>query len=69
MASVTINFDPAAAARIATAFGSILDLKDVDGNPRDATTADYKAFVITKTKQMVKNYERQVIEATEVDLT
>jgi len=69
MASVTINFDAPAAARIATAFGSILELTDENGDPRTATTADYKAFVIAKTKQMVKNYERQIIEATEVDMS
>ena len=73
MATITLTFDAANATRIQDALTEMLDLRDEGGEPRQATPDDYKAYLIAKTKQIVKTAERRVaeraIEPTDVDVT
>lgn len=57
MASVTLTFSAAAATRIRNAITESLDLES------PATVEDYKAFLVTKTKQFVRSSEKRVAEA------
>jgi len=63
MPSVTLTFTGAHATRIADAYGVILELD------RPATAEEYKAHLIADTRQVVRNIERQIIEASNVEIT
>jgi len=58
----TISFDVTIpqGQRIAAVLGKKMNLRDVDGNPRDATTQEVRQWVITFVRSEVLNYERQV---------
>ena len=60
MASVTINFTAANAARLRDAMAETRSLKDKNGDPRPATVADLKEYIIEDLKQLVLNSERRV---------
>lgn len=57
MATVTITTTAPQDARLAPAYGYKLGLKDASGNPRNATTADVKAYLIDVLQADVRNYE------------
>ena len=67
MADVTLTFTAPVAARIADALTESLELVDEDGAPRQATVADYKAYLIQKTKQFVKSSEKRVAAKAVID--
>ena len=47
------------AARVETAYGSILNLKDAAGNPRPATTAEIEATIFDWLEGSTHDYERR----------
>lgn len=57
MPTLTIDIPPAQALRIAAALGKEKSLTNEDGTPRSATMAEYRAWVIERTKQMVQGVE------------
>lgn len=56
-ATVTITTTGAQDARLGPAFGAKLGLTDAQGNPRNATVAEVKAWIITELQAVVRNYE------------
>ena len=59
MAAVTITTDATQDSRLAPAFGALLGLRNVSGQPRNATTAEVKAWLIDQMRQVVQSYEQQ----------
>ena len=64
MPSITITTDAENAARLASAIGLLLDLKDVNNMPRSATLAEVKALIVNNLKAVVRQQERQTAEAS-----
>ena len=73
MVTISFTVDDTTVARIAVAVGNRLSLLDVDGNPRPATNAEVKAFIIGYVKQQVRDaetsIERAKIAFTEIEAT
>lgn len=64
MPSMTLTYTAAEAQRFAAALGKAHNLKDNQDNPRSATAAECKAFVIGRMKQLVVDIEgRELTEA------
>ena len=59
MASVTINFSTEHAVRIQSALEQTLMLKDENGDPRPATVADLKTYIVADVRQFVRSAERR----------
>ena len=60
MATLTITTTAAHAARALTAFGDKFNLKDGNGDPRDATAAEMKDYFVNHMKGVVHSYETRV---------
>ena len=60
MATLTITFSAAHATRIQDALEESMDLRDENGDPRAATMADFKDYVMRDVKQFVLTSERRV---------
>lgn len=58
MATLTITTTPAQDARLGPAYGNKLGLRDAQGNPRSATVAEVKAYLILVLQTDVQSYER-----------
>lgn len=67
MPTITIDTSAAHAARTSTAFGKLLDLRDSNDDPRDATLAEIKAKVIDMIRETVLRYEHREAEQTARD--
>ena len=63
MASVTITTDAPQDARLAPAFGDLLQLRNASGQQRNATTAEVKAWLVARMREVVQNYEDKVAKA------
>jgi len=63
-ASVTISDTPEEDAQLAVAFGTHLDLKDGNGDPRDATSTEVDRAVYDWTWKVVYDEEVTAAEAT-----
>lgn len=63
MAQLTITVPDAQVPRVQTAFGAVLDLRDGNGDLRDATADEVRQYLVDKLKQIVRLHESQ--EATE----
>ncbi len=57
MASITITTTAPQDARLGPAFGAMLGLRNGSGQPRNATTAEAKDYLIAHIRQIVQNYE------------
>jgi hypothetical protein len=72
MASITLTFSAAHATRIQDALTEKLGLVDQDGDPRPATVAEFKAYLVNEIRQFVVDHERlverRIIEAAAPDL-
>ena len=61
MPSMTITTTAPQAARLATAMGATMRLvDDVTKQPRDATAAEIKAYVVQFLRDTVQHYERNL---------
>ena len=77
MPTVNLTFSAQHAQLIQESLEKALDLRDANGDPRSATVADYKQWVVGVTKQLVRDqihgpirkaaYENATVE--EVDVT
>lgn len=63
MASVTITTDAGQDARLVPAFTDKLKPVDGGGNPRNATAADVKAWLIAELQAVVRDYEYRQAQA------
>lgn len=61
MATLTINTSAAEDARLVVAFGRYMNLQDASGNPRNATAAEIKAFLIQSIIAIVQKTERDAV--------
>ena len=59
MASLTLNFSAAHAVRIKAALEAGGGIVDEDGNPRSATVADLKKYIIKDVAKFVRNSEQR----------
>ena len=59
MPTITIDVTAPQANRISSAFGKAWNLKDNDGNPRDATLAELRKFLIDQLAGVVYGMERK----------
>jgi hypothetical protein len=57
MATVTITTTAPQDARLGPAYGAKLGLRDANGDPRNATVAEVKAYLIAVLQADVRNYE------------
>ena len=57
MATLTINTTAQQDQRIIAAFGTFLSTKDQDGNPRNATAAEVKDWLIGQLRGVVHSEE------------
>ena len=62
MATVTLTFNAATATRIQEALDEMIDYTDENGDARQATEADFKNYLVAKTKQFVKTAEKRIAE-------
>jgi hypothetical protein len=60
MPTLTIDFSMQHAARIQASLEESMELKDENGDPRPATLADLKAYVIADVRNFVRNSEKRV---------
>ena len=60
MAKLSINFSDAHATRIQSALEEAMDLVDTEGEPRSATMADLKEYIIADVRQFVRTSEKRV---------
>jgi hypothetical protein len=64
MPSMSITYTASEGNRFAAALGKAQNLRDGDGKPRSATTAECKTFIIGRMKQLVIDVEgRDLTEA------
>lgn len=63
MATVTITTTAPQDARLAPAFGDLLQVRNASGQQRDATTAEVKAWLIAQLQQVVVAYEDKQAKA------
>lgn len=59
MATLTINTTPEQDARLVSAFTSVIQPVDENGDPRNVTGAEIKAHIIQYMKNVVLNHERR----------
>jgi len=64
MASVTINFSAAHSVRIQDALEEAIGFVDEEGEPRAATVADLKNYIIQDLTRFVLTSERRVARQT-----
>lgn len=57
MPSMTLNYSAAYGQRALVALGKAHSLKDADGKPRNATPAEFKAWLIGRAHQLVVDIE------------
>lgn len=60
MGTQTINTTSEQDARLVVAFGKELSLTDENGDPRDATGAEVKTWLINKLRKVVRGQEMKV---------
>ena len=63
MPDFTLSLTAQQAQRVSKAFGRYWNLKDASGNPRDATAAEVKTYLVRQLKGVVTNAERAEAEA------
>ena len=63
MPDFTLSLTATQAQRVAVAFGRYWQLKDAQGQARDATAAEVKTYLIRQFKGVVTNAERAEAEA------
>lgn len=63
MATVTITTDAPQDARLAPAFGDLLQLRNASGQQRNATGAEIKAWLIDQLRNVVQQYEDKQAKA------
>lgn len=63
MATTTITTDAGMDARLGPAFGDLLGLRNGSGQPRTATTAEVKAWLIVQLRATVQAYEDRLAKA------
>lgn len=59
MATLTITTTSQQDARIVEAFGARLGLVDANGQPRNATAAEIKAYYVNDLREYVYSYETE----------
>lgn len=69
MATMTLTIDDAHVPRVLTAFGSLHNYVDGNGDPRDATAEEVRTHLIAYLKERVLRYERSQIAAVTLDVT
>ena len=57
MPSITISYPAGDGQRFAAALGQVLQLKDGNGDPRSATAAECKAWLIGRAQQLIEDIE------------
>lgn len=62
MPTITITTTTAQGNRVASAFGKSLGLKDGNNQPRDATNAEVRAYLVKALRDVVFSVERQAAE-------
>ena len=63
MASITITTTAPQDARLGPAFGDLLGLRNAQGQPRSATAAEAKAYLVSHMRQIVTTYEDRLAHA------
>lgn len=63
MAAVTITTTAPQDSRLGPAFGDLLQVRNGSGQPRNATTAEVKDWLIAQMRAVVVNYEDRVNRA------
>ena len=63
MPTTTITYTTSEGTRMAVAFGKYWQLKDANGNARNATEPEIKAYLIRQAKAVVFSVERGTAEA------
>lgn len=63
MATVTITTTAPQDTRLGPAFGDLLQLRNASGQPRDATTAEVKTWLIDQLRATVQQYEDRLAKA------
>lgn len=63
MPTISLTIDAAAAQRVATAFGQYWHLMDAQGQPRDATLAEVKTYLVRQMTGVVRQQERGAAQA------
>ena len=63
MPQLTITYPAAAGQRFAAALGKAWSLKDANEQPRSATAAECKMFLIQRAKQLIVDVEGPELEA------
>lgn len=66
MPSMTITYTASEGQRIAAALGKAHSLVDEGGQPRSATAAEVKTFVIARIKQLVVDIEGRDLTAAAI---
>ena len=66
MPTLTIVTTAAQAQRVADAFGKSLDLKDANDQPRAATNAEVREYLVKAIKDVVRSVEQREAEAAAV---
>ena len=62
MATVTIELDAQQILRLRTAFGTYLDLRDGQGQPRLATSEECRQWMIQRVREIVLAEEKAAAE-------
>ena len=57
MPSITISYPAGDGQRFAAALGQVLQLKDAQDQPRSATAAECKAWLIGRAQQLIEDTE------------
>ena len=57
MPSLTITYPAGDGQRFAAALGKVLQLKDAQGDPRSATAAECKSWLIGRAQQLIEDIE------------
>jgi hypothetical protein len=63
MPTISLTLSGAAATRLQGALEESLDLTDEDGEPRAATLADAKDYIVQDLKQLIRTSEKRVAAA------
>ena len=62
MPAITLTLDATQIDRVVEAFGSYWNLRDTQGQPRNATPAEVKAYLVRQVKAVVIQQERRKAE-------
>lgn len=63
MATVTITTTAPQDARLGPAFGDLLQVRNAQGEQRNATVAEVRGWLIEQMRQVVLNYEDRIARA------